>query len=225
MGMDNHQIRTHGQPYSLRKEASLPLAQRIAALTTEMQRCTSENLAINLSTPPHREIVEALHTMVYRQDSTPAEMKIIYNDVPPDQIKKKFPVYRFAKPSVFPDFRNDNIRKKAVSIGTLTFRHVVYDYFVDYYLIRDRETRNMNSLEIQTLAYRQMTEILEDPIMKDEAYIVLYETGLEPLVVGVYWALVDHLELRREKGCPLFVQPVFFADRNSRSLGKIWGRE
>lgn len=200
-------------PYSLRRESGLSLEERIQALVAEMRVCLAEKRAVNLSNPPHTEITEALHRFVYDESDEPAELDVIYNDTPIEKKRAPFPVRALSSPPARPDWRREKVQATMVNIGTLSFRHVAYDDYVDFYLMRDRETRTMTSLDIQDVACSRMGQILDDPAFADESYITLYQTGLEPLVVGVYRAVVQHLRKRRANGLPpLFIRPVYYAN-------------
>lgn len=111
-------------------------------------------------------------------------------------------------------------------IGTLSFRHVDYDKHVDVYLIRDKETRRLLQRDIEELAYERMKELLEAPQLEGESYLSIYQTGLEPLVVGLYRALTEHLQHRNQAELgPLRVRPVFYLDDTTghSHTGTIWG--
>lgn len=214
-------------PTSLQKERGPNIRERVQRLVGEMKFAVENKHPFNLSNPPHREVTEALHDIVYFKNDQPAELDITYNDVSWNPTRKKFPVYYLFLPHEWPDWQKPEIKKKTLNIGTLSFRHVSYDDFVDFYLIRDRETRALNSYEIQDLAYERMTDILNDPALEGDAYISLFQTGLEPLVVGAYLAIVEHIKMRlTQKSAQLYVKPVFFADQTKgEDLGsrKYWG--
>ena len=213
------------EPYSLRREARLSLQERVGVLVAEMKACIADDRPINLSHPPHREITEALHYMVYEKADETAELDIIYNDTSPERKRPTFPVRTLWRPRSWPDWESERVRRRVLNIGTLSFRHVAYDDYVDFYLLRDRETRIMDNLEIQEEACERMSKILDDPYLADESYISIYQTGLEPLVVGVYLAIVHHLKRRRSSSmAPLYVRPVFYADAKKQVAGKtLWG--
>ncbi len=211
--------RTRGiMPDSLRRESVLSLDIRIRNLIDEMRACIASNTAINMSTPPHREITEALHALVYEQGET-TTLKIKYND---NSLGKPFPIHALWLPSQRLLWKED----QALQVGTLTFRHVDYDDYVDVYLIRDRETRSLSNAGIEELAYLRMNEILSDSRLAGESYLALYQTGLEPLVVGMYRAVVDHLRQRRQAGLgQLVVRPIFFVSGHGRrtASNNLWG--
>ena len=71
-----------------------------------------------------------------------------------------------------------------------------------------------------------MKELLEAPQLEGESYLSIYQTGLEPLVVGLYQALTEHLQHRNRAGLgPLRVRPVFYLDDETGrpTPGAIWG--
>jgi hypothetical protein len=222
--------RKENSPASLKKERGPNPDERVRMLTDDMMSAAKNNnpiKPINLSNPPHREITEALHDSFYSQNGQPGYLPITYNDVNFDPSKQKFPVCCLKLPKKWPQWGSPETKNKSLNIGTLSFRHVSYDDFVDFYLIRDRETRVLNSYEIQDLAYDRMKAVLEDPCLRGEAYISLYQTGLEPLVVGAYMAIAEQIKFRHTNQMPaLFVRPVFFANKEKgedEGSHKYWG--
>lgn len=210
-------------PYSLQREPGHTLEERVQALVAEMRTCLTEKRPVNLSNPPHREITEALHRLVYDGTGDPAELDVVYNDTPSDQKRDTFPVRSFSSLPPGLDWQGERAQSAMFNIGTLSFRHVSYDDYVDLYLMRDRETRTMSSLEIQKKAFERMTDILDDLALAEESYISIYQTGLEPLVVGTYCAVVHHLVKRLTTGLPpLSIRPVYFADRKGIAVGQTY---
>ena len=206
-------------PSSL-KTRGLRFKERVEQLVARIQAHVESGEPMNMSIPPHREITEALHSMVYLYGQ-PSELKITYNDGSPG---KPFPVHVLWKPKEGWEWKPKHALH--LHIGTLSFRHVDYDQHVDVYLIRDKETRRLLQKDVEDLAYERMKEILGAPELEGEGYLSIYQTGLEPLVVGVYRALTEHLQHRNHAGLgPLRVQPVFYLDDTTgrRTLGTIWG--
>jgi hypothetical protein len=203
------------EPSSLEREDDLPLEVRVQMLTATMEAGIADKRPVDLSTPPHRELTEALHRVVYHP-GPPTQMQVEYGD---GSRGKAFPVHVLSLP---PDGLKW-VSGPALHLGTLTFRHVDYDDYVDLYLLRDRETRSLRNDEIEERAYTRMQEVLRDPRLAGATCLRLYQTGLEPLVVGAYRALVDHLRQRpgRDQASPLIVQPVFFLRKNG--VGTLWG--
>ncbi len=206
-------------PTSLKREVALALSERIENLVKEMHDCIDTKRPVDLSTPPHVEITEALHRLVYEQGN-PAQLQVIYGD---NSKGDPFPVRCLPLPTTLLPWNE----RRAIAIGTLTFRHVDYDDYIDRYLIRDRETRAMTNREIELRAFERMTEILEDPYLHTQSFLAIYQTGLEPLIVGLYRAIVKHLQTRYSSRMEqMAIQPIFFAGKGRRSKdaeGTRWG--
>lgn len=204
---------------SLRTYSELSRQQRIARLIAEMQDHIAAGKALNMSRPPHIEITEALHTLVF-QDQPEAWLKVEYGD---GSYGKDFPVCRLWEPQGGWDFQPRQSRH--LQIGTLSLRHVEYDYYVDVYLIRDKATRHLSQKGVDDLAYRSMKELLDAPQLRGEFYLTIFQAGLEPLAVGMYRALTEHLIQRNMEGWgPLRVRPVFhFKHDGEPDAGSIWG--
>jgi hypothetical protein len=202
------------RPDSLIREKDLEFAERLRLFKVEMKKCLEEDKAIDLSTLPHKMITMALHSLVYEQGEE-KYLKITYGD----GAEKKFPVRSLRLPNPAP-FWNE---AQAFNVSTLTFRHVVYDKFVDFYLVRDRETRRSNSSQNHDEAHKRMKELLSDPDFEGDTYLALFHTGLEPLVVGAYQAVVEHLKERSARGLGrLIVRPVYFANEHKMETGQFW---
>jgi hypothetical protein len=211
--------RKRESPSSLYKR-TISLERRVERLTGEMQAHLESGESINLSIPPHRETTEALHHLVY-MGGQPGKLKIEYND---GSKGKPFPLMVLWKPEEGWNWRPKyNLH---LHVGTLSFRHVDYDKRVDVYLIRDKETRRLLQADVEALAYERMKELLQAPQLEGESYLSIYQTGLEPLVIGLYRALTEHLQYRNQAGLgPLRVQPVFYWDdaTGRQATGAIWG--
>ncbi len=211
-----------GVPDSLRRGRNTDLKVRISRLVELMHARIEDGKPLNFTEPTHREITEALHVLAYErgtddQSGTGAQLKVSYGD---GSQPRRLKVRCLSAP---PRVRIDN--SQALHVGTLSFRHLDYDDQVDLYLIRDRETRALATSEIDDLAYKRMKEILEDPVLQREgSQIIIYQAGLEPLAVGMYRAIIEHLCERRLKGLPtLAIQPVFYlAEQDGRGQGPIW---
>jgi len=207
-------------PSSL-KTRGLRFEERVERLVTEMQAHIENGVPMNMSIPSHTEITEALHGLVYT-GGQPGGLQIEYNDG--SRVKPPFPVRVLWKPQEGWEWHPRWNRH--LHVGTLSFRHVDYDKHVDYYLIRDKETRRLLQRDIEELAYERMKALLEAPQLEGESWLSIYQTGLEPLVVGLYRALAEHLKDRNQAGCgPLRVRPVFYLDDTTgrQTTGTIWG--
>jgi hypothetical protein len=219
MLVDKPARRPRSGPESLLQGNRVPLGQRISALVQSMQTCTVNGKALNFSEAAHREITEALRTVVYDVDpSVPAgaKLKVQYGD------GSTGPSLRVRCLTAVPHGPVDE--KRSLHVGTLSFRHLDYDDRIDLYLLRDRETRPLSNREVDDLAYDRMKELIEDSALRrTESHIVLFQTGLEPLIVGAYRAIIEELIVRRSQQLPaLTVQPRFFAEEDRAGDGRLW---
>lgn len=208
-------IPTRPKPDSLVREESLRFNDRLRNLLAGMRESIVHSKAIDLSNSPHREVTEALHNLVYSQGDQ-AQLKIKYDD---NSVGKPFPVQTLRLPDSIPAWKNE----QELNIGTLSYRHLDYDEYVDLYLIRDRETRPLTNSQIDNLAYERMLEIISDPQLGGESYVAVYQTGLVPLAIGMYRAVVEHLAYRRQNNLPqLCVLPIYYAGGKDRKSGSVW---
>jgi len=217
-------------PESLQRGQRISLAERIAALVKEMHRCVEKGEALNFSAAAHREITEALRILVYEPSDptlqpTP-QLKAVYEDgsVPTKRLAGTRNAGAVPVRCLSEIPKQQRANAQSLHVGTLSFRHLDYDGKIDLYLIRDRETRILSNGELQDLAYDRMKELVSDPLLRSrDSSIVLFQTGLEPLVVGVYAAVIEELVTRRANAFPtLAIQPIFFADGDATARGRAW---
>lgn len=218
MRVDQSQRRPRPAPESLRQGNRVPLDQRISTLVETMRNCIANGKPLNFSEAAHREITEALRTVVYdpgQPQPAAAKLKVLYGD---GSTGAPLTVQCLA---IAPQRHTE---EGSLNVGTLSFRHLDYDERIDLYLVRDRETRTLSNGEVDKLAYDRMKELVEDPTLRrTESHLVLYQTGLEPLIVGAYRAIIDELLTRRLNHLPaLTVQPVFFAEEDRGGKGHLW---
>lgn len=205
-------------PESLRQGRRVPLPHRVNALVEAMHRCLVNAKSLNFSEVAHREITEALRIVAYEAGVSPVGslLKVQYGD---GSRGEKLPLQCLTAQA------QPRKPRQTLHVGTLSFRHLDYDDRIDLYLIRDRETRTLSNAEVEDLAYRRMKQLLEDTVLRrDDSHLVLYQTGLEPLVIGAYRAVIGELRIRRAKQLSsLTVQPLFFAEEDSAARGTLWG--
>lgn len=227
--------RRKDQPTSLERGPQRSVRARIDELQGLMEAAASQESSkpINMNLPSHRVITEAFHGCVFGP-GVPAVVPMCYADQSHNQVRiteelnaivkakpdrrTGFPIHVLAMPSESA-WRDDDV----FNLGTLTFRHADYDNCVDYYLVRDRETRRLNMAQLEALAYERMAALLLDQELQRDSYVKIYHTGLEPLVIGIYRALVDALYQRRQDGPALLVRPVFTIRESGEVCGQCWG--
>lgn len=209
-------------PDSLKRGETAPLDKRIRDLVELMHARIADRKPLNFTEPTHREITEALHILAYERGpgggaGEGEQLRVTYGD------NSKPDVLRVRCLSPCPPVHIDEAR--TLNIGTLSFRHLDYDHYVDLYLIRDRETRTLTAGEIDKRAYDRMKEVLEDSaLQRAGSQVMIYQAGLESLAVGLYRAIIEHLYDRRRKGLPtLALQTMYYIDeQNRRGQGPIW---
>ena len=194
------------------------LDERVRALTVEMERNIENRTAFDASTPPHRELTQALHRVAYASatQKEPGTLLIRYADGTAGQL---FPIRRLwpvAEPTAW---------APRLQLGTLSFRHLDYDADVDVYLIRDRETRRLTQAAIERLAASRMRGILKSSALDAGGCITVLQTGLEPLVIGLYRAVTEHFIDRADADeiAPLYIRPIYYQDEEKIEAGSIWG--
>lgn len=209
-------MKQSGRPSSL-KFGSPAFDLRLAALIREMERSIRHRQPFDASVPPHLELTEALHCVAHGSPAQPepGELLVRYAD---NTRGRAFPVrhlWPVPEPAAW---------QPLLELGTLSFRHLDYDSKVDLYLIRHRETRGLVQAAVENLAADRMREVLESPALAAGGCINVYQTGLEPLVVGLYRAVTEHFMKRAgaEEVPPLYVRPIYF--ENERNSGSIWGQ-
>ncbi|MEZ4667567.1 MAG: hypothetical protein R3E39_06575 [Anaerolineae bacterium] len=163
-------------PSSLRTER-LSFKQRLESLLLNITEHLEAEKYFNFSIPPHREITEALHHLIH-MSGEPANLLIRYND---GSHGRPFPIRSLWLPDDGWNWQPNP--RQHLHVGTLSFRHVIYDKYVDMYLVRDKETRRLLQGEIDSLAHQRMKQLLNAREFQGESYITVYQTGLEPLVI------------------------------------------
>lgn len=210
------------------KRAALPTSlefsspgfnSRVAALVRAMERNIHDRQPFDASVPPHSELTEALHRVAHGSQAQPepGELLVRYAD---NTRGRPFPV-RHLWPVPEPVAWQPRLE-----LGTLSFRHLDYDSRVDLYLIRHRETRGLPQGAVENLAASRMREILASPALAAGGCINVYQTGLEPLVVGLYRAVTEHFMARAgaDEVSPLYIRPIYFANEEKPDIGSVWGQ-
>jgi hypothetical protein len=130
----------------------------------------------------------------------------------------RFPLRVLTEASRPHTFRSD----LALRLGTLTLRHREYEDAVDLFLLRDRETRGLSNGEVEGLAFARMKQILDDSDLGDESYILMHQSGLEPLVVGACRAVVESM-LTHPTRRLLMMRPIFSVQQDGTPIaGSDW---
>ena len=185
---------------------------------------TKSNTSINLSVYKHHIITLALRAIAYDRELEGEHLRIIFSDG--------------SQPTQFPcgvlQFDDNNTPRNAeitqkesiTKIGLMSLRHPEMDYLVDFYAIENREIAMLDSIAAEeSLAYDTALDLLKSTELSNGGEIWLYHTGLEPVVIGFYRAIVATLSWRKEQGFAqnLIVRPWIFMAAGAPN--KLYDRE
>lgn len=87
-------------------------------------------------------------------------------------------------------------------LATLSARHLDYDEICDMYLLRHAETLKLTNAAVEELAFKRMKEFLVELPINQVGRLEILQTGLEPLVLGMYRALREYMEACSTAGAP-----------------------
>lgn len=165
---------------------------------------------INLSRPRHTAITPVLREFVYQDEFTNRELPIVFSDGsrPPS-----FPIGVLQAEKAPP---NGNI--PTISLGLISFRHLDMDFLVDAYLLTNNESDRSTSIAAQEkLAFDSTVTLMNDPAIANGAVIRMFQTGLEPVVVGFYRGVLHCLMHRVAQRLPrtMVIIPCLFAESTS----------
>ena len=188
----------------------MPRSEALSKLL-EVSAASNNAPPVNVSSLNHAVITLALHRSAYSAKIRCAAPLVFLDGSKPIP----FPlgglgsVAQSAKPAI------------RLAIGLMSFRHPEMDFLVDYYVTRNRELALLSTMaDEEQLAHDRAIEFLTDSALDNGGEIVVYHTGLEPMVVGFYRAVVEAIRARRAKGvtAPLQVCSHFFASKPTTSL-------
>ncbi|WP_186780328.1 hypothetical protein [Streptomyces salinarius] len=116
--------------------------------------------------------------------------------------------------------RNWEPTARLLSFALMSIRHVELDVTVDGAWLRNSEiSRPRPMAQTDELVYDTSRRQLAALTGAGQVALEIYQSGLEPAVVGFYRAVVDHL---REQPGSLAVLPVFYRDDGPFGEGVPW---
>lgn len=167
---------------------------------------------VNFSNQPHPVITETLNHFSYKanEKDAPAILRVIYMD---GSEAEPFPVRCLERQErelqgIIP-----------LKIALVSMRHLEMDDVVDFAWFRNRKvSTNAPFAETDTYCASTTMELLHRVTDGKPLKLHLYQTGLEPAVIGFYRGLVQHMYERQEKNKlpAIEVVPFYF---NSRTGG------
>jgi hypothetical protein len=177
--------------------------------------------AINFSNQPHNVVTEVLHDFVYkdpRDTDGPVYIQVVYTD---GSQGEPFPLHclpRRAKSDLANLRRSQPLRAALMSM-----RHLEMDHDVDMAWFRNREvSKSRTFAETDTFCYLQTRNQLREARSESDLRIYLYQTGLQPAVIGFYRALVEELMHRADSTPSLEVVPHYFRRKTGYRPGQPW---
>lgn len=177
--------------------------------------------SFNPSIIPNVVLTRVLHAFVYA-DGEPVSIDIVYTD---GSQARPFPLFALNRMSnkQLSDLRSVD----ETEIGMLSMRHPELDTIVDHYWFRNIEMSQsgLTGAEVDEKAYQiTMQRLKELESLNRKFRMRFYQTGLQPVVIGFYRAIVDFLSSRRGKDPILEVIPVFHDKRkeDKHDTGKPW---
>ena len=161
------------------------------------------NKPFNASAFPHRVFTELIRNYIYKPSISfwyrllkwlifwrkikPILLPIVYHDGSEANPFPLFSLPRISKPKDLP----------IIKVGLMSMRHSeTLDPLVDVYLLRNVEVdKRESSAEQDDMAYNRAVEFFSELLKNENGIEVhLYHTGLEPVVVGTYRAVVKMLQ-------------------------------
>ena len=196
-------------------------------LAAQIDRCLMQGQpsAINLQVPRHSVISPVLRQMAYNRTYAGKSLPVVFTDGsrPP-----RFPAGVLtgspAAMKLTPATKEELLQRSAsvVKMGLMSMRHPDLDYLVDFYITRNTEL----AVEEDTMANRERMSFertvraLSDAALDGGAEIWFYQTGFEPMIVGVYRGVVEVLQRRKAAAKkPLVVWPWLFNYALARGIG------
>lgn len=189
------------------------------ALTLTIERCvmTGTPHEVNLGVPKHFITASALRRTVYNtalRNRRP--LPVVFKD---GSHSAPFPVgVLSAEDGPIEESKADLLSRAAgvLKLGTMTLRHPELDYLVDIYVSRNTELAGDNThADKEALAYTRTLALLSEPVVDELREIWLYQTGFEPMIVGVFRGITEVLRRRHERRLPrLLIRPWLYAPDN-----------
>ena len=172
---------------------------------------------INLSNQPHSVITAAIWQAMYCEQVSPIPLDILYTDG--SQSENPLLVHNLSFPQDKPSQTLPILRASLLSM-----RHLEMDGIVDFAWFRNRDVSKSRSLaDTDAYCYQETLRLLTALRYSGGATIYIYQTGLQPAVIGFYRALAANLNSHRQELPIIQVIPQFFNRHlNNYQSGKAW---
>jgi hypothetical protein len=173
----------------------------------EIMNAARQGIPINFSRFKHRWIVDALRSLVFNPSISSKSINAVRAAFSDGTETRPFPFGCFT-PSSPPEPSHPVVR-----VGLNSGRHPEMDRFVDLYLFRNVETNSLQTIaEQEQYAFQQGKDFLQNSRWRGGGIVEMHQTGLEPLIVGFYRAVVTVSLKRKKEGLPpVIIQPCSWA--------------
>lgn len=189
--------------------APIAASATASGLAEEIHRGLLYGEAVNFSNAPHPAITEALHHLAYDQPPAGREtIDVVYSD---GSQAEPLPVGVLQLPS--PEDLLVFSEQTPLRVSLLSMRHLEMDAIVDMAWFLNQEASRPRSLA-ETEAFCCRRTLAQLDAMKRPACLYLYQTGLQPAVVGFCRALVAWLRSHRNGPPELLVVPQYYHEGN-----------
>jgi hypothetical protein len=176
---------------------------------------------INFSNQPHNIIADVLNKFAYSDSGkieTPIYIKVIYTD---GSQAKKFPL------RCLPNRKDKDLgilkKVQPLKAALLSMRHLEMDHVVDVSWFRNREVSKSRSFaETDQYCYTETLKQLEETRDNGVFTLHLYQTGLQPAIIGFYRALIEELLYRAKSPSSLEVIPFYYRGKSGYEPGESW---
>ena len=187
------------------------------SLRAEIRRAMAQGGAVNFSNPTHNVIAEVLHEFVYRRgDEAEVAIRVVYSDGSEAESFSLRCLSRRPREEVRPLLELPPLRA-----ALLSMRHLDMDAEVDMaWFLNQEASRPRSFAETDAFCYERALEQLTQ--LKGDVQLHLYQTGLQPAVVGFYRALVEWLKERQSDPPCLVVVPRYYRRSGGYAEGRPW---
>lgn len=184
-------------------------------------RLAGSAAAVNLSNAPHMAITELLHEFAYWENdgAYPVEVGVVYSDG-----SQANPI-RLGCLSARSDEASEIMRDApVVRAALMSMRHPEMDREVDFAWFRNQDvSKSRTFAETDTYCYTHSVEQLRQAAQVGRIRLNLYQTGLQPAVIGFYRALIEHLAAHAQESPTILVIPHYFEPQSRDYVaGEPW---
>jgi hypothetical protein len=180
-----------------------------------------QSAEVNFSNQPHETITEVLREFITTRNSKaskPTYIQVVYAD---GSRGRPFPL------ACIPIREDEEARifqrVTPLRIALLSMRHLALDHDVDMAWFRNREVSKARAFgETDEFCYKQTVRQLQESRQEGPLLIHMYQTGLQPAVLGFYRAVIEEILDREGTSNHLRVVPFYFRKSGRYVEGKHW---